>query len=210
MRTKLTKKKVIAIICGIVFIMLSDLIICRKTYYLPRADIFVQQRNPGIVVHNYFGQHLSSIIFKRYKSLDIVYIDHLSDVGPAIYLDPDNQILFLTYCFETINRITPVSEHIFKCEMIPLKDLPYYDRNIYEVFQFDYQNEYLKEPYSRIYNCHWLLFTDFSAAPSKKAHLYHIFKIPKRKYNSPPSDEEISFPLPLLRLKPDEVCESGR
>ena len=151
------------------------LLLCRRTYYIPEAGVFVKQVpkwREGFV-DNYFSCSLFPLLLNITGSLDMVRMEHLTEMGVKIMLDRKKKILYLDEksfdgYYDMIRRF---SERYLRIEVIEFgsEDMFYsHPDNIH------YE---LLEPYTQIITATGFGLS-FMVYPAHKAHLYHLYLFP--------------------------------
>jgi len=170
------KKTIIRLFWVTVLLLLSDVILCRRTYYIPEAGVFVKQvpKWREEFVDNYFSCSLFPLLLNITGSLDMVRMDHLTEMGVIIVFDPGKKMIYLDG--ESFNgdydRIRSFSEKNLRIEVI---------ESGFEDMYYSHSNHKPLEPFPLIMNTCWLGQLSFFVIPAHKAHkahLYHLYLFP--------------------------------
>lgn len=174
-------------------IVLLDIVLCYRTYYIPSINMFVSfkyvpfghERTPAKIKQknkdahtwlrlNYFGKHLIPTRFARpyQESLDWLAMWSPGEIGNAYVVNKEtNEINISNNAFSS-NPI--IDYHSVKMRII---DVPMADDSLFTIDKSAVPIDRINEPFIVIQNTHWLLGYHLYSLPDKsihKAHLWHL------------------------------------
>ena len=167
------KRKTITLLFWVgLLLVVFDIIFCRRMYYIPQAGIYVRQvSEENNVVDNYFSRRIFPLFLKRYKSLDEVKMNNLSEMGCQMMLDRKNRILYLLD-YPGSGDYNNFLSYTNNClRIVVLSD--------WRMFYSD-DNRFLGDTYTRIDNSRRFGLS-FIVRPAHKVHLYYLLKPPVRR-----------------------------
>lgn len=161
------RKTITLLFLGGLLLVVFDICICRRMYYIPQAGLYVRQVPiDNDVVDNYFSRRILPLFFKRYKSLDVVRMNHLSEMGCKMMLDRNNGVLYLLELSGSgdYDNFISFSDNSLKIEVVYC-----------ESDSMFHSGHNLIDPYTLIWNSRRFGLC-FYVAPARKVHLYYLFK----------------------------------
>ena len=167
------KRKMITLLfwVGLLLVVL-DIIFCRRMYYIPQAGIYVRQVSAeNNIVENHFSRRILPLFLKRYKSLDVVRMNNLSEMGCQMMLDRGKRVLYLLDLPGSgdYNNFLSYTDNCLR--IVVLSD--------WRMFYSD-DDHLLVDTYTIIENVRRFALS-FVVRPAHKVHLYYLLKPPVRK-----------------------------